>query len=262
MDLAQIHCRLADLSRHNGHYQRAVKDYEECCELRKKCSTPTGADSNSDLVFDRKMADVEYNLGMTCLLYAAEAEKILNSNTNNEANTLNDDVASSAMAKKVAATVSADSENDDEMKLSLDQITTLREKSMYHYLTCGRILAGLIAQLCGENPLTFGEVSDELSKNLNNYQNIFDDSKKPAATSNDSEVKVPIQSRISNALVDLYQRVQNLHPIDKEDQTTVDELCEILQEIQETVDTCENDREGLKDVSAMRKKGRGRNRSR
>ena len=32
LDLAQIQSRLADLSRHNGHYDQAIRDYESCCE--------------------------------------------------------------------------------------------------------------------------------------------------------------------------------------------------------------------------------------
>lgn len=70
MDLAQIYSRLGDLSRHNGHYEAAVRDYNLCRTQRKQCLT-------GDAVYDRRVADVEYSLGMSCLLLASEGEKNL-----------------------------------------------------------------------------------------------------------------------------------------------------------------------------------------
>ena len=48
MDLAQIHGRLGDLSRHDGHYKCAINDYELCCEKK------------SNILADTKSAMEEY----------------------------------------------------------------------------------------------------------------------------------------------------------------------------------------------------------
>ena len=48
--------------------------------------------------------------------------------------------------------------------------------------------------------------------------------------------------------------ISSLKPQDPSDGDTIHDLRDMMDEIQETIDNCEQDREGLRDVNLMRKK--------
>ena len=249
LDLAQLHSRLADLSRHNGHYEQAIKDYESCCESRR-------SQLQGDQVWDRRIADVEYSLGMTSLLLAAEGEKnLMNENDdegdgNGEAGKKNKEqnAAIAAMAAAAGATMPAPEEGE-KVKLSKEEIRALRDKALRHYVQCARILAGIISTMSGANPSETAAADSSLEN---------DENKKCAAASgkktNGLDTNLSLQKQASEAISTVRDRISKLKATDTSDSDAIHDLCEMLDEIQETVDNCEQDSEGLKDVNKMRKK--------
>ena len=236
LDLAQIHCRLADLSRHNGHYEQAIQDYESCCEGRRR-------QLEGDKLWDRRIADVEYSLGMTSLLLAAEGEKnLMDKEGNDDEKKAPQNPAIAAMVE--AAGGSAPDEHE-KVNLSPEEISAQREKSIRHYVQCARILAGIIASKTGADPIETSAADESLENNEN---------KKCSSATGTAADNISVQEKASNALNIIRDRVSKLKPSNAEDTDSIFDLTEMLDEIQETVDNCETDREGLRDVNKMRMK--------
>lgn len=63
LPLANVYSRLADISRFDGHYREAIRDYTECLRLRQAALPPTSRD----------LADVLYNMGV-CHVYLSNEQ--------------------------------------------------------------------------------------------------------------------------------------------------------------------------------------------
>jgi tetratricopeptide (TPR) repeat protein len=109
LDLAQVFLREGDLQRLNGRYECAINDY--LSSLRFQTGNPLLGP------YDRKIADVHYNLGLNYMMQVADS--------------------------KAAAT----EETTDAVK-SEKTLADLRSKSFHHYLQCSKTLCGQIAFLC------------------------------------------------------------------------------------------------------------------
>ena len=159
-------------------------------------------------------------------------------------------VCGGGITSAVAAPASSQNveEGDNKVHLSPDQIKALREKSARHYVQSSRILAGLIGIMCGQNP-------DDIAAADCNLESIDDkkmSSESSKVSSKDEEVSV--QAQASEALKVIRNRVSNLKPLDSRDSEKFHDLREMLDEIQEALDTAEEDKEGLRDITLMRKK--------
>lgn len=232
LDLAQIHLRLADLSRINGHYEQAISDYESCCDSRRSVLT-------GDKVWDRKIADVEYQLGMTSVELAAQAEKNLMNKEGGDGKT------NPAIAAMAAASGMELPDESQKVDLSASEINALREKAIRHYVQCARIFAGIIALKSGEDPDKISEADESLENNEN---------KKMAASEAKAASSSNVQEIASKALKNIRDRVSNVKASSEDDKLDIEDFSDILDVIQETIDACETDREGLRDVVEMRKK--------
>jgi tetratricopeptide (TPR) repeat protein len=109
LDLAQILLREGDLQRMNGRYSEAILDYEACLIIRQRWLPP----------FDRKIADAQYNLGLSYLSNSTDLQK---------------------------------QENPDEKVVSLAQDHC--QKGVQLYLDCSYTLCGQMASLCAVDPHT------------------------------------------------------------------------------------------------------------
>jgi tetratricopeptide (TPR) repeat protein len=109
LDLAQVLLREGDLQRLNGRYETAINDYQSCLGLRE----------GNPLLgpYDRKIADVHYNLGLNYMMLVADAK-------------------------------GATEESTDAPPKSEKTLAELRSKSFHHYLACSKTLCGQIAFLC------------------------------------------------------------------------------------------------------------------
>ena len=257
LDLAQIHTRLADLSRHEGHYQNSLDDLHQAKTLREEVLTDAQK-------WDRRIADVEYNLAMTTLLLASEGEKNLvdKQDPQEKESSMNHDPMKAMMSAMMGGgggdgnNIHGEDPNDTKVVLTMEEISALREKAICHYVQCARIFAGIIGTCCNVDPNVLAEADESLE-----YR---EDSKVAAATTNTSkenasssgEAMSSIQVRASKALEAIRTRVANAlekESIKEEDSDRVHDMKELLDEIQETIDNCEQDREGLRDVAIMKK---------
>lgn len=109
LDLAQILLREGDLQRMNGRYSEAILDYEACLKIRQRWLPP----------IDRKIADTQYNLGLSYLSNSTDLQK---------------------------------QENPDEKVLSIAQDHC--QKGVQLYLDCSYTLCGQMASLCAVDPHT------------------------------------------------------------------------------------------------------------
>mmetsp|Transcript_782 Transcript_782/g.1226 ORF Transcript_782/g.1226 Transcript_782/m.1226 type:complete len:541 (-) Transcript_782:402-2024(-) len=215
-DLAQVYMRLGDLSRHNGHYSDAINDYDKCGTLRKSVLG----------LWNRKVADTEYCLGMTCMLLAAEGEKNLQ-----------------PIAEEQTAVKSSDAtpENENKVILSIDEINEYRNKSISHYLECGRVMGGIISSLSGQDP-------SDIDYNFNKERSV------DINVGSSMLMKENASVDASKKLNMIRSHVSKMEASDHSDSDLVCDMKEILDEIQEAIDTADDDREGLRDVNAMKKK--------
>jgi hypothetical protein len=108
-DLAQVYLREGDLQRTNGQYEAAISDYSNCLKYRENNMTIDP--------FDRKIADVHYNLALAYNLAVAETK-----------------------------TQAASEEEDSK---SQHDLFDFRTKSLDHFLSCVKTLCGNISLLCG-----------------------------------------------------------------------------------------------------------------
>ena len=218
LDLAQICLREGDLQRMNGRNENAIQDYEACLKLRKK-SAFLGA-------YDRKIADVHYNLGLVYINVASKDDE-----------SPDEEETGVAAAKPTA--------EDDRVKEAKREMA--RNKSVYHFLECSKCFCGQIASICNADATSITDVSADASdaKPQANYKTTGEE---------DDEMELPkvastklqtMRSRVT----DLVSNTNSLTPDQKE---TVDDLCQLLEDIQETVDEAENSTKGVQEISNMK----------
>lgn len=113
--------------------------------------------------------------------------------------------------------------------MSKEEIAQCLVKSIDHYLACGVSFAGYLAKMCGKD-------AEEIVKVENDSA---------AASANGGNTH-------SNTLEVIRKRVAELTPSDEADMDRFNDTKEILDEIQETLDTAEGSEEALKAVHAMK----------
>jgi tetratricopeptide (TPR) repeat protein len=224
LDLAQIHLRLGDLQRANGRYQDAIMDYQQCFELRLPLLGP----------YDRKVADTQYNLGLVCMLVAAEGDR------------------------QQPPTAAAAAPNDDTTESDHPSILspTVREeyrtRALSHYLGAAKAFAGQIAFLVGCNP-------DDI---LGNLTPIMPSGKTTGME--DADLAATVMSGTLHAIRARVATWTTNHstnstttsadpPLDETGET-IHELKEILDEIQETMDEAESSKQAIAEVSEIKLK--------
>jgi len=208
LDLAQVLLREGDLQRLNGRYDCAIQDYGSCLKLRE---------GNQALgPYDRKIADVHYNLGLNYMMRVADAKGA---------------AASQEDPETAAAAAPADT--------SETALAEMRSKSFYHYLACSKTLCGQLAFLANENPAAFLQKAEaDIPKFKSTGEDDDDD-----AMDHPKIVGLKLQA--------LRKHVAMLTPPEEHQDLFLD-LNELLQEIQETIDEAENSEKGVQQVSEMK----------
>ena len=220
LDLAQICLREGDLQRMNGRNETAIHDYEACLKLRKK-SPFLG-------VYDRKIADVHYNLG---LVYINVASK--------------DDEEEETPEGETAAKPSGD---DDRVKEAKREMA--RNKSVYHFLECSKCFCGQIASICDADATSITRTDDvvgdkEDAKPKANYKTTGEEDEEMELPKVASAKLKTMRSRVA----DLVSSTTSLTVDQREE---VEDLCQLLGDIQETVDEAENSTKGVQEVANMK----------
>lgn len=165
--------------------------------------------------YDRKIADVHYHLALVHMLIVAESK-----------------VATPSVAGDPEEQVQSDPSD------SLTKIETHRGRSFFHYVQCARSLSGLAAVLCGADPLTLLQESE---RDLPKFKTTGEED--VAGTEHPNLARMKIRG--------LRDCVARLCPTDEVRDLT-DDVAQMLQEIQETLDEAENSEQGVHEVAEMK----------
>ena len=230
LDLAQIHTRLGDLQRANANILPCIDDYNLALELRTHCLGK----------FDKKVADSHFSLGQVY----AEAPNRVGENEGMVSDFVNSLGGASAAGASGGGAATSGGSNDG-VELTEEEKIEMRSKSLEHYLACGVAFAGIMAKMCGEDAekfTSFVHVEPNGSGSAASASAVA--SAKSSSTSNSyAKTMTTVRERLSS----LPQT--NLSASAKEE---FDDLKEMLDEIQEAMDTAEDTEEGLKTLGEMK----------
>lgn len=213
--LSQVLFREGDLQRLNGRYLEAIQDYDACLQLRQKI---LGQDQ-----FHRQIASTFYNLGLTYLTSSSELTK---------------------------QSMADDEQTDVENKFSMDASSREklseehRVKGISCYLECAKVFCGTIALACGADPqeiITGVRIGEDGVPRAGLKTTGLDDQYRETQSS----------SNESLALSAMRRRVSGLTATAAGD-NTINELKQILDEIQETVDEAAVSQEAVRQASEMK----------
>lgn len=235
VDLAQIHLRLADLQMANGAYRSAMEDYTVALTIRTELLGK----------YDRKVADVHYQLGVTAMMLAAEGEKSLHPSIASTAAAQPDNPLVAALGAAVA-----EARREDEL-MGSDEIRMLRLDSVRHYLDCGRSFGGKVALLCGADP-------EEVVGKEDASRDTKGDDAESTAYATASKSLEDIRAKCA----DLANGKKPAAGVGGEKKTCNDDvssceealadILELLDELQETIDHTEADLRGVIQVHEMK----------
>ena len=227
LDLAQIYLRQGDLHKMNGRYGPAVADYQACLNYRTQVLS-------SSCLFDRKIADAHYNLALSHMMLVAEQQQ-----------------------QQQQAAAGDDTNTPPSPLLSPAALKEHRERSIHHYLECARTFCGILAILCQQDPNEFfqevdDETDDAAATSTANFKTTGEEEQDTASSSNNK-----LDGDASRQLAKLRQHVQRTlqPPTADEDFDTkaeFEDICQMLTEIQETIDEAENSVKGVHQVAEMK----------
>jgi len=218
LDLAQIHTRLGDLQRANDNILPCIDDYNLALQLRRRCLGQ----------YDRKVADAHFSLAG---VYAEAPNRV------NETEGQVDRFVGS-----LGGTVGGG--GGDGNGMSEEEKKEFRRRSLEHYLACGVAFAGVMAGMCGED-------AETLTKDDND--DVCDTPGVAMAASAASSATNQSANHHSKMLEALRNRVSSLQPPTSEkDREEFLDLKEMLDEIQEAMDSAEETEEGLKSLGEMK----------
>lgn len=215
LDLAKVHSRLGDLQKANGNSTGSISDYIISLSIRSKCLDR----------YDKLVADAHFSLAQAYV----EAPN-----------------SQARMEDEAAGIVAAlgggeESGSGGHRELTEEELAEFREKSCDHYLACGVSFAGLLAKMCGVD-------ADEITKVEDASLNSGGRGAAAAATaSTASSVGVH-----SETLAILRKRISTLQPLASTDNDTFTDICEMLDEIQEALDSAEGTEQALKGLAVMK----------
>jgi hypothetical protein len=227
LDLAQIRLREGDLHRLEGQYETALADYQACCSLRQQVVVAERGDDEAPLLgpYDRKLADVHYNLALTySLMIAASAT-----------------TGETLPEAPAAAAAAAPSDLSQAVTLSPEQLDLYRRHASHHYYQCGRTLCGQLAILAQRDA---DEFFAQVAAALPSFKTTGEE-----ASSLDEHVVPPALARVQ--LRTLRQHVGQL-PLGSVDAPEMAALLELLEEIQEAMDEAEASEAGVQQVASMK----------
>ena len=294
LDLSQIHLRLADLQKANSSYKECLADYARALELRHAVLGP----------YDRKVADVHYQLGVVCMTRAAEGGAGGEGGGGEGGTGAASAAASSGLlppgaedgilGMMVEAASEAAAEAQAETKPSPADCHHLRERSFLHYLACAQCFGGCLAKLCGieeekqiedavgkivqvavEGPAA-GRLDDEGDKKMpavavegeqkkmggaDEQEDGGDDKKHEHQTYADaSQTLAGIRARCAelatnaNAKKPASSSATAANTTAEDREAEVADLLSLLDELQETIDSQEEDLRGVHEVQEMKTK--------
>ena len=234
------------MQRINGNYTSAVGDYSSCLEILLRHNN-TKDEQNNIRDLNRKIADTQFNLGLTYLTSSSDLQKEV-ANANASANTTNPTEAS-------ANTATTAEQREKAALLAKEHCA----KGIQQHVDCAKTFCSIVAKLCGVDPETIVSLTTSSDEEASE--------KKPAAgfktTGLDDEVedKKAATSTTADASQTLNVWRKALatmmltnSPQDAEDALRVSDIVQVLDEIQETIDEAERSQEGVLQAAEIRVK--------
>mmetsp|Transcript_6618 Transcript_6618/g.7696 ORF Transcript_6618/g.7696 Transcript_6618/m.7696 type:complete len:596 (-) Transcript_6618:221-2008(-) len=234
LDLAQIHLREGDLERINGNYSPAIEDYSSCLHILLRHTNTTDENDNVRNL-DRKIADTQFNLGLTYLTSSSDLQKELTSDGDGNNNTSTPNNNNAAIMTKEHC-----------------------EKGIQQYVECATTFCRILATLVGVEPETIlskvSKVGDSENVTANatapagfKTTGLNDDDVKPASTT--AAVASQTLNILRNAVVSM---ILSHSPSDSKSMEYVYDIQQVLDEIQETIDEAERSQEGVRQAAQIR----------
>lgn len=233
LDLAQIHLREGDLQRINGNYTSAVEDYSRCLEILLKHNN-TRDEDNNPRALDRKIADTQFNLGLTYLTSSSDLQKELaNSGNDNKTGDGGNTQKAALLAREHCA------------------------KGIQQHVDCAKTFCGILANLCGVDPETVAspatgaesvDAAPPSAKPAAGFKTTGLEPDQPAGSA-----AAAAASQTLNVWRKAVATVVAAHaPPGPEDSLRVSDIVQVLDEIQETVDEAERSQEGVRQAAQIR----------
>ena len=244
-DLAQIHLREGDLQRINGNYTSAVGDYSSCLEILIRHNR-TKDENNVTRDLDRKIADTQFNLGLTYLTSSSDLQKEV---AGADGSVTNDDSGN------------ASSTNPDQKEKATLLAREHCRKGIEQHVDCARTFCGILAKLYGVDPERILLTTTDADKTADNSTKkavagfkttgLDDEDAKGDSTST-------VTADASQTLNVWRKSVSNIvatsTPADAADALRASDIVQVLDEIQETIDEAERSQEGVLQAAKIRVK--------
>jgi hypothetical protein len=240
LDLAQVHVRLGDLQRQDDKSDSCIADYERALQLRKHVLG----------VFDKKVADCHFSLGQAYAEAPTRAQE-RDGRVNDFVQGLGGggDSGDSGGGQDDAAAGSNSSSSSTTM--TNERKAEYRRLSLEHYLACGHSFAGILASMCDtEYPYRESSIMDILSYKLSpvlQHAVVRDESKSMTTTDYTSSM-----SKLRKFVSTLVLPSSYLSSSHTQSVIEFNNIKEILDEIQEAMDSAEETECGLRSLSKMK----------
>lgn len=226
-DLGQIYLRLGDIQKGNGNYLNAVEDYDMCKNiwtgLRKLCQKPEN---------ERKVAHCYYCIGEVYMMLANEAET--QGDTKATAKLPSGEVPAKAVPSAAASSSAAAT-----AIVTQAEIDQYRKMSIVNYWTCGQTFANVILQLCDQESSILE--STEINMETIAASSVVD------IVQDSSEKLKRLRSSVAN-------RTPSSSSSSSDSVAIVAEIKEILDEIQEVIDSSISEAKVLRENLSQIKK--------
>jgi hypothetical protein len=237
LDLAQVHVRLGDLQRQDDKSDSCIADYERALHLRKRV---LGA-------FDKKVADCHFSLGQAYAEAPTRAKERegrvdafvegLGGGGGGDGVGQVEDEGSAAAAGNAAG-------------MTNERKAEYRRLSLEHYLACGHSFAGILAAICdAEYPFRESSTMDILSYKFGPVLHAvaIEESKSMSTTDYTSTM-----SKLRQFVSTLVLPSSHLSSSNTPSVIEFNNIKEILDEIQEAMDSAEETESGLRSLSKMK----------
>jgi len=171
--------------------------------------------------YDRKIADAHYNLALAYGLQVAEARKDQHQEQEDPSGQPQQQHLSPAQLES--------------------KLASLRGECYQHYLCCAKAFCGQIAFLCGEDPKEFFA---KAGSDLPAFKTTGEEEEAGGSGISPKLASLQLQS--------FRKRASELTPSSVDGKAQVEDLLDLLQEIQETIDEAETSEEGVQEVTQMK----------
>ena len=237
LDLAQVHVRLGDLQRQDDKSDSCIADYERALRLRKRVLG----------VFDKKVADCHFSLGQAYAEAPTRAKE-----REGRVDAFVEDLGGGGGGGDGVGQVEDEgaAAAGNAAGMTNERKAEYRRLSLEHYLACGHSFAGILATICdAEYPFRESSTMDILSYKFGPVLHaVAREESKSMSTTDYTSTMSKLRQFVSTLVLPSSHLSSSNTPIVIE----FNNIKEILDEIQEAMDSAEETESGLRSLSKMK----------